>query len=470
MAWLARRGGQRLRRRPDRTTGAVRPEPVRLPEPEEREAYLVLDFALRAGEVLLSGGAGAADVTATTMALASACGLQRVDCDITFTSITLVYVRAVDVTPVTSMRLVRRRALDYTRVTEVHNLVADVVEGRTDPSTARDRLDAVRAARHPYRSWVVTGARAVLAAAVAVLLGAGLLVAAAAVASTVVVDRVSLWLDARNVPGFYQNVAGGLIASSTAVGLVAADVGVRPGLVVAGGIILLLPGATLVGAVQDAITGYLVTAAARAVEVLLLTAGIVAGVALALDVGVRFGVYVAIAPSSPFSLSQVPVQLVAAGIAAGAFAAANYAPKRTVPAAALAGALGWAALIGADQLDLSLAFGSALAAALVGCGSYALAYRQKAPPLVYLTAGILPLLPGLTIYRGMLRLADGDTLGGLVTLGNAIAIGLALAAGAILGEFVAQPTRRKVERFERRLVGPRLAGPLRGVRRDRPHG
>lgn len=89
------------------------------------------------------------------------------------------------------------------------------------------------------------------------------------------------------------------------------------------------------------------------------------------------------------------------------------------------------------------------------------ARRQQAPPLGYLAAGIIPLLPGLTIYRGMLRLADGDTLGGLVTLGNALAIGLALAAGAILGEFLAQPTRRDVSRFERRLVGPRLAGPLR---------
>ena len=53
------------RRRRDETRRPVRAaEPLRLPEPEEREAYRVLDFALRAGEVLLSGGAGAADVTA----------------------------------------------------------------------------------------------------------------------------------------------------------------------------------------------------------------------------------------------------------------------------------------------------------------------------------------------------------------------------------------------------------------------
>lgn len=454
-----RRSG-RLRRWSDRRGADGPGEPLRLPEPEERDAYLVLDFALRAGEILLSGGAGAADVTAATMALANACGLARVDCDITFTSITLVYVRAPDVAPVTSMRLVRRRALDYTRVTEVHNLIDDLAASRIDPKTAMARLESIRRARHPYRTWWVTGARALLAAAVVVLLGGGPLVAPAAFLSTVVVDRVIVWLDVRHVPHFYQNAVGGLIATLTALALVAADVGVRPGLVVAGGIILLLPGSTLVGAVQDGITGYLVTAAARAFEVLLLTAGIVAGVGIGLDVGVRLGVPVEIAPSVDFSLTQVPLQVVSAGVAAAAFAAANYAPRRTIPTAGLAGALGWLALVGTAQLGVSTASGSAAAAVLVGFGSYTLAHRQKAPPLIYLAAGIIPLLPGLTIYRGMLRIAESDTVGGLITLGNALAIGLALAAGAILGEFLAQPARREVARFERRLVGPRLAGPL----------
>jgi uncharacterized membrane protein YjjP (DUF1212 family) len=441
---------------------------MRLPEPEERDAYLALDFALRAGEVLLAGGAGAADATAATMAIAGACGLQHVDCDITFTSITLVYVRAPDVAPVTRMRLVRRRSLDYTRVTEVHNLVDDVVMGRVDPVEGRLRLDRLRAAPHPFRTWLVLLARAVSAAAIVVLLGGGPTVTAAAFASTMVVDQVLAWLERRQVPAFYGNVAGGVIATATALGLVAADVGVRPGLVVAGGIILLLPGSTLVGAVQDAITGYLVTAAARAFEVLLLTAGIVAGVALALDVGVRLGIDVEIAPQAAFSLGQVPVQLIAAGLAAAAFAAASHAPKRTIPAAGFAGALGWATLIVAGRSEVAPAFASAVAAMVVGFGSYALAHRQKAPPLVYLAAGIIPLLPGLTIYRGLLQVSSADPIGGMVTLGNAIAIGLALAAGAILGEFVAQPPRRDVERYEKRLVGPRLAGPLVRGRAERP--
>jgi uncharacterized membrane protein YjjP (DUF1212 family) len=411
--------------------------------------------------VLLSGGAGASDVTATVMAIADACGLPHVECDVTFTSIAVSWQAAPDVAPVTSLRLVRQRVFDYTRVTEVHNLVDDLVEGRVDRLAAEERLARVRNARHPYRNWTVTAFRALLAGAVAVLLGGGPVVSSAAFGATVLIDRSNRLLGRRNVPVFYQNMLGAAIATGVAVGLVAADVGVRPSLVVAGGIILLLPGVTLVGAVQDAITGFLVTAAARTIETFVLTAGIISGVALALSIGVRLGVPVRIVDPSPSGLGAVPLQVLAAGVVSAAFAVANYAPRRTVPFAGAAGAIGWAAFSLVDQLGLSDALSTGAAAVVVGLGSYTFAYRQKAPPLLYVAAGVIPLLPGLTIYSGMFLLSNGNTLGGIATLGEALSIGLALAAGAILGQFIAQPARREVNRYERRIVGPRLAGPLR---------
>jgi uncharacterized membrane protein YjjP (DUF1212 family) len=456
-----RRGGDRRRSRIPGTST----EPLHLSELEEREAYLVLDLALRAGEVLLSNGAGAADVTASTIALTAACGLPDVECDITFTSITLSHVRAPDVAPVTSVRLVRSRFLDYSRVTEVHNLVVDLAERRIDRAAAAERLQRVSEARYPYPGWAVTGFRALLASAIVVLLGGGALVAAASFAATVAVDRLNRVLWRRGVPVFFQNVAGAAVATGVAVALVAADLGVRPALVVAGGIILLLPGVTLVGAVQDAITGFLVTASARAVEVLLLSAGIVTGVALGLEVGSTLGVSVSIREPSPLSLRLVPLQVVAAFAAAGAFAGASYAPRRTLPTAGAAGALGWLALLALGNLGFSATFATAGAAVLVGLGSYTFAHRQSAPPLLYVAAGIIPLLPGLTIYDGMSRLATGDTIGGLIDLSRAVSIGLALAAGVILGEFLAQPPRPELARTQRRLAGPRLAGPLRLPRR-----
>ena len=75
-------------------------------------------------------------------------------------------------------------------------------------------------------------------------------------------------------------------------------------------------------------------------------------------------------------------------------------------------------------------------------------------------SGIVPLLPGLSIYRG-LSLLGADDYSGILQMITAAAIAISLAAGVILGEYVAQPLRREARRLEQRLAGPRLVGPLR---------
>ena len=424
-----------------------------------------LDLALRAGDVLLSGGASAAEVTAACTAVAEAAGLHGVECDITFTSLTLSGRPGPGLAPFTAMRLVHQRELDYSRVAGVHALVRDLVEGHARPAEAEERLAAIVRERHPYPRAVVTGARAALAASIALLLGAGPAVTGTAFGVTVVIDVVNSVLARRGLPTFYQNALGGLIATSAALGLVAAGVGVRPALVVAGGIVLLLPGVTLVGAVHDAITGFYVTAGARTFETFLLTAGIVSGIAVALSVGVRLGLPVRIGDPPTTGIEQVPVQLLAAAAASLSFAMANHAPRRTLGPVAAAGAVGWAVFLGLDRLQLSDTFGAATAAVVIGAGGYAFASRQRVPALVYVAAGIIPLLPGLAIYRGMRRLAEGDSVGGLGILAGAVATGLALAAGALLGEYVVQLAQSARTETERRLAGLLPAGAPRWRRR-----
>ena len=421
--------------------------------PAPQEAHRALELALRAGELLLSAGASAAEVTATCSAVARAGGLRRVECDITFTSITVSGQPADEGGPISGLRLVQLRELDYSRATAVHDVVAELTEGRIGAREAEERLRAVTAARHPYRRPVVTAARALLAAAVALLLGAGAIVTAAAFAATVLVGLTIDALGRRGIPAFFQNAAGGLIATSVALALVAADLGVRPPLVVAGGIVLLLPGVTLVGAVHDAITGFYVTASARAFETFLLTAGIISGVAVGLSIGVRLGAPVRMWEPPVSGLGDVPLQVLAAALASGSFAVSSHAPRRTLLPAATAGALGWGVFLGLDRLQLSPTLASASAAVVIGLGSYVLARRQRVPVVVYVAAGIIPLLPGLAIYRGLRRLTEGDTLGGITLLGTAVTVGLALAAGALLGEYVGQALRRTAVPAERHLTG-----------------
>src|SRR5690606_25080384 len=88
----------------------------------------------------------------------------------------------------------------------------------------------------------------------------------------------------------------------------------------------------------------------------------------------------------------------------------------------------------------------------------------RVPALVIVVPGIVPLLPGLTIYLALAQLSE-ESLNGIFSGITAVAVAVALAAGVILGEYAAQPIGRETRRLERRLAGPRLVGPFRAKSR-----
>src|ERR1700742_1055581 len=158
--------------------------------PDDTTVNLVLDVALRIGEVLMASGAGASDVTATVIAVTSAYGLPRCEVDVIFTSISICCQRGADLAPVTTHRVVRGRAMDYTRLADVEDLVRDVTSGTVTLEDAAARVRQITDAAHPYPRWVATLAWALMAASVSVLLGGSLKVAILAGITTAVIDRV----------------------------------------------------------------------------------------------------------------------------------------------------------------------------------------------------------------------------------------------------------------------------------------
>ncbi|RZQ61688.1 threonine/serine ThrE exporter family protein [Amycolatopsis suaedae] len=430
--------------------------------PDESTVHFVLDLALRIGEVQMSSGAGASDVTATILALTSALGLPHCEVDVIFTSITVTCHRGTDASPVTALRVVRARGLDYTRLSETERLIQRITRGRISAQEAYTELQRITDAPHPYPRFVSTLAWGGMAACISLLIGGDWATALVAFVISSVVDRVGRLLNRFALPFFFQQVVGGLIATLSAVLIVNINLlpTEKPTLVVAAAITVLLSGLSTVSAVQDAITGYNVTAAGRTMEVGLMSAGLITGVALALNIAPLF----AIVRQTPLpTVSQtaldLPIMVLAGAGAAACFALASYARLRSLLVAAAAGAVGAAAygalgLGGADPVT-----SSAVAATLVGFCGGVLARRLRETPLVVAVSGITPLLPGLSTYRGLYEMGvyPGGELGTLMT---AVAVGLALAAGVVLGEYLAQPVRSGLGRLERKLAGPRMAGPL----------
>lgn len=403
------------------------------------------------------------------IAAANAQGVPRTEIDVTFNAVTVTLIRD-DGPPVTQIRVVRHRHANYSRLAKVHNLVIDLVENDLTRREAAVRLGEIEALKPDYPRWLVSAAWGMLAAAVTQLLGGSVVIAAVAFASTVLVDQLGRFLRRHGWPDFYLQLCGGFIVALIAAGVTALDTSVRPSLVVVGGIIVLLAGLGIVSTLQDALTGFLVTAAARIMEVVLMTGGIIAGVAFTLVLVQQWDVNMTIIPpTTATSVADVPVRAIAAGIGAASFAVAYQTPRRLLLPCGAIGVLSfivWYAMqesMGADALS------AAVAALVVGLAAHIVALRLHSPPLIVVVPGLVILLPGLTIYRSLLLLNDGQTAAGLFALIEAATIGLALAAGVLVGEIVAQPVRREISRAEQRFVRPRMVGPtkLKVQRRQR---
>ena len=110
---------------------------------QPRDVYGSLDLALRIGDLMLSSGGGAADVEATMLAVARACGLHGVDADVTFTELRLQQQSRIDVPASILVRRVRRRPVDYDRLIRVDRVVRELLDGTTTPEEARHRTVAI---------------------------------------------------------------------------------------------------------------------------------------------------------------------------------------------------------------------------------------------------------------------------------------------------------------------------------------
>ncbi|MCW2779946.1 MAG: hypothetical protein JWR35_395 [Marmoricola sp.] len=426
---------------------------------ESNETYKTLDLALRVGEMLLSSGAGASDVAAQMLNVATACGMRAVTADVTFTELAMSHQPQFDEPALIQIRHVRHREIDYEHLTLVDHLVRDLATGTIDRDEARAQLNRVLSSGHARARWSVTVGYGVMGSGVGLMLGGDWIVTAIAFVAAVGIDLLQRQLTRRRLPAFYQQVAGGLLATLLATGAAAADIGVEPSRVVTASIILLLAGVNFMGAIQDALTGFPLTAGARILEAMLATAGVIAGVSGGLSVARVLGVDLGPLNPGAQAISHLPLMALGGAITAAAFAFSSYAPYRSLAPIAVIAAGAMAVYSTIYQQDLGIAWASAVAAILVGLVSFSVAGRFRVPALIVVVSAVVPLLPGLSIYRGLTLLSEGGQ-DGLLPLINAAAIAIALSSGVILGEYVAQPLKREARRFESKLAGPRLVGPL----------
>ncbi|MGH3424083.1 MAG: threonine/serine exporter family protein, partial [Nocardioidaceae bacterium] len=140
------------------------------------EVYSSIDLSLRVGEMLLSGGAGAADVAATMMTVTTACGLRGCVIDVNFSTLAVSYQESPESAPETHMRTVQHRGFDYGYLAEADQLVRSLSSGAITRAEASQRMNEIRSSRRPYPRWLVTASVGGIAVGVSLLFTGGPLV------------------------------------------------------------------------------------------------------------------------------------------------------------------------------------------------------------------------------------------------------------------------------------------------------
>jgi uncharacterized membrane protein YjjP (DUF1212 family) len=428
------------------------------------QARKALELALRVGDVLLTAGMSANDVVVEMLRITEAYGLKRVHIDLTFTSITVTYYAAPTTVPMTLVRTVQPDVLDFTKVRRVQSLV-EAIHAGLPLEDAINSLERIRDAPHPYSEWVASAGNASIAPGVTLLFTVSWQILVIAFITGFAVDRLLAWASARRLPPFFSQFAGAAFITLVATGVYAlgahgADIllSVDPTLIVVGGIILLVAGMTAVGAMQDAIDQFYVTASARFLEVAMMTGGIVLGIVAGLQVGVALGHPIAVS-TEPLILGPVVGQFVGATVISAAFALSAYAGFETVVLAGLMGALGWAGYFGMVTLGFREVPANAAGALLAAFVATIVARRSRTPGFGLIAAAILPLVPGLSLFTGLLQAVGtlgqpGDLAASGITLLQALGVAVGIAAGATLGTYLGRPVKEQLRRI-RNLPRPR---------------
>lgn len=427
-------------------------------------------LALNIADNLVSMGLPVAEVISIALDVTDRYCHHKVQFDISSTLITASQYRGDEYEPLTMIHPSQLRSANYLAVRDIQTLVQDIRDSKISLAYAEERFDAIINTPLKYPRWLVVLGSGVLTAGVGVLYGASPLIIAImftmGIFTSLVINLLGRW----KIATFYVQVLAALIVTVIAIlvawgknrlGLEIFE-NVYPTYIIIGGILLLVAGLTVVGAVQDAIDEFYVTANARLLKVVLVTSGIVVGVSIALYLARELGVTIT-TDSKNISIGAWPLPVVGAAIISLGYAITVQTNLKGLVLSAALGSVTW--IIFSSVLatgPLASVVASGIAATLIATMATLLSRISRTPSVALVMAGIVPLTPGMALYNALSTLVnstDDDQMfsEGSLMLFKVILVALAIAAGASLGHLIGRPLRRTVVQARNTLPKPHLS-------------
>lgn len=428
-----------------------------------------LRLSMTVADYLIAMGVAASDVTDICLNITDRYCERKVSIEIIASVLMFSQDRGNEREPLTLIRNVHAREVNSALIQDIEDIVNEIHEGKLPLDAAEERLEALLQNPKRYPHWAINAGSASIGAGIGALLSGSLLIIVLSFIVSGFISYMLIFLTKLRMPAFFIQV----VAAATAT-LVAAlltwlgNHGVThlqdldPNLIIIGGIVMLVAGLAIVSAVEDAIDEFYITANARILRVVMLTAGIIFGVVAGLYVAKSLGVNMTINTSRGLLYDTVGWQYVGAVMIAAGYALSVNTRISGIILAGLVGAAGWAIYSLTTPIFTPIV-GSFIAAMAIGAVAALLARWLRTPASTMITAGIIALVPGLSLFNGLMVLIlgtnnAGESLdSGVLILLNALVLALAIAAGASFGNLVARPVRRTLIRAHNALPRRKLS-------------
>lgn len=398
-----------------------------------------------AGRIILENGGETYRAEDTVLRMARALGLNDPD---VFAIPSGLFISFVDEAGEqrTSITRVYLHGTHLSRINRVNAISRALTAGALDPDCLLDELSAAETMGDGKPAWYSPLMAFITSAAFAVMFGGGwleVLLGGFCGALTQLLPRLLPSSD------HSAGMSGTLLSSvfcafipltfRALTGLCATEV------VIASSIMPLVPGLSMTNATQDILRGDMVSGVAHCARAVMIAAMVAGGAIIGTHLASSIGLMAqASMPVSTLPMWAQTITAFASSYLAGAgFGLLLSAPKKAVLWGGVLGAVGYTTYWLCLQSGMAETASMFLGALVAAIGTQFSARYFKMIATVFVTIAILPMVPGLGLYRAMSALAQGQLTSGGTIAAHTMALILMIALGIALGSTLAGTPRRK---------------------------
>lgn len=132
------------------------------------------------------------------------------------------------------------------------------------------------------------------------------------------------------------------------------------------------------------------------------------------------------------TLNTLISNFIFSALATAGFSIFFNSPKRSLIPVGIIGGIGWTIYMILFDISGNAILANFFAASFISLVSEVLARKMKFPAIIFAIPGILPLIPGLGLYKTMLSLVEGNYTNAMSIGTNAVFVSSAIAMGVLL--------------------------------------